>query len=191
MPLPDGLVVKKGLKTRRQSRHHAAPGMDHANRDIVAVFKDLVAGPQPRRRSLVGACDAELSAFGHRVTRVDRQVEQRAFEQVRIGRGEPRARVELEVEPDAFAERAMEQVFHACGKRCAVLAAERSRPRAKILPSLGTATIESSDSRHPSGGSAVRRWATSRPAPSPARIMSWCSSCVKYSAVRPTTSSCA
>ena len=57
--------------------------------------------------------DRELAALGHRIACVDGEVEQRAFQLVRIDRHAPQAAREHRLDRDVLADRAADQVGHA------------------------------------------------------------------------------
>ena len=61
---------------------------------------------------LVGGDDREVTAVGHRVPRVDRKVEDRAFELVDVAECEPCLRIEHRLQGRLLSQGPMEQVFH-------------------------------------------------------------------------------
>ena len=63
----------------------------------------------------------------HRVARVDREVEDRVFELVRIDVGRPGVGLEVDLDADALAERPVEQVGHAADQLAAVDALGQQR----------------------------------------------------------------
>ena len=118
MPLPTGLVVKKGSNARsRTSRGHSAAGVGDADLDIFAGadVADLVGGERD-----VGGGDAHHALAVHRVARVDREVDDGVLELVRVDVDRPGVGIEVDLDLDALAERAVEQVGHAADQLAAV-----------------------------------------------------------------------
>ncbi len=93
MPLPTGLVVKKGSKTRSStSGGDALAGVGEADPDEIFIPFDIAGG------------DAELAAAGHCVAGVDRRVEHRGLELGGIDLDRPSAGAEIEHHPDRAAD---------------------------------------------------------------------------------------
>jgi hypothetical protein len=62
----------------------------------------------------------QLAAIGHRITRIDAQVQYRAFELVGITQGQPKIVGEHELQLNRMAQRACQQITHRCDQNVAV-----------------------------------------------------------------------
>ena len=109
MPLPLSFVVKKGSKTR--SLHlvgHAGAGVADRDRDMVAALlaRSAVAGAEVRHH------DRKAAPVRHGVAGVDGEIDERRLELRRVDLDEPEPVLGLEIDLDALAERALQELDH-------------------------------------------------------------------------------
>ena len=85
-----GLGGEKWLKNPRDDvGRHAMPGVGHSHHDVVARRHLDMAARVVGIQHLVGQFDGQASATRHRIARVQRQVQHRAFQLRRIGHRGP------------------------------------------------------------------------------------------------------
>jgi CHASE3 domain sensor protein len=106
--LADGLGREERLEgALHHLRRHSATGVGDADADIFA-------GPDVAhligREGYVGRAHAHQAFAFHRVARVHREVDDRILELVRVDVDRPHVRREVDLDMDALAERAVEQV---------------------------------------------------------------------------------
>src|SRR4029079_10527761 len=96
---------------------YAAAGVGDADPDIVAGadVADLVGGELH-----VAGRDPHHALAVHRVAGVNREVDDRIFELVRVDVDRPGVAREVDLDPDALAERAVGEVGHAADQLAAV-----------------------------------------------------------------------
>ena len=113
MPSPLGLVVKNGSNAR------AAVGAIHPDAGVADAQPDVAARVHVRPGARVGGVDVDVlgverqrAAVGHRVARVDREVEQHLLELAVVGHDRPQVGRQRRLEHDVLAERAAQQLLH-------------------------------------------------------------------------------
>ena len=136
--MPVGLVVKNGSNARSiTSRAHAGAGIADREQHILAGGKSVAVGRDIGLVEIgVGGLDRQAAAVGHRVARVDREIEDRVFELVGIDRDLPQSAGEHGLDGDGLADRPAQQFRHALHQAVDVdrldlqrmLAREREQP---------------------------------------------------------------
>ena len=125
MPLPTGLVVKNGSNAR-SSTSGAMP--QPVSVTLIFTYSPAWMSPTWLAASVTfSRGDAHHAAAVHRVARVDREIDDRIFELVRIDVGRPGFRREVDLDADPLAQRAVEQVGHAADQLIAVDALGQQR----------------------------------------------------------------
>ncbi|GJD67564.1 hypothetical protein MMMDOFMJ_0480 [Methylobacterium gnaphalii] len=94
-------------------RRHAGPGVCDGDHHVLALRDAEIVGGVALVDMRIGGLDGQPAAGGHRVARVDGEVQERALELVRIGPGAPEAARLHRLDLDRLAERAPQQLRHA------------------------------------------------------------------------------
>jgi hypothetical protein len=94
-------------------RRHAAAGVAQRDQHVVARRDFFICRAVALVEEAVRGFDRQLAAIGHRIARVDRDVENRALELVAIHRDPPEPAREDRLDSDTLAERAPQQLGHA------------------------------------------------------------------------------
>ena len=97
---------------RDHLRRHAGAGVGHGNRQVLPR-RHVVRARRPLIQPLVGGLDGDATAVRHRVAGVDAQVEQRVLELRGIDQRGPEAGRSDNLDRDAGADRALDQLLHA------------------------------------------------------------------------------
>ena len=112
--LAGGLCCEKGLEGLFDCvPRHARTGISHANADILARCNVPLLSDITIIKMRVTCLDCQHAASGHRIARIDRQVQNRTFELVRVTESLPKPAGCHDFEANGLADGPSQQVFHA------------------------------------------------------------------------------
>ena len=113
--LADGFGGKKRIEhAAHQMLRYAATVVADTQLYVVARGQGAVGGGKDTVEVAIGGLHGQRATRGHGVARVDHQVEQGAFELVRVGFGGPQGIAQTHVQADAFVDAALQQLAHGC-----------------------------------------------------------------------------